>query len=126
MAPEPVWTETTTRFIQNPETGHSEVYGVSRNITERRQAQEALRESEARLREFIHNAQSIAWIKDLDGRIINANRYVVELTNHSEEELKGTTSADSFSEEEARIIMEHDRQVIELGRAMQFEISRVR
>jgi PAS domain S-box-containing protein len=38
-----VWTETSTRYSVNPENGHLEVYGVSRDISERKQAQEALR-----------------------------------------------------------------------------------
>ncbi len=39
-----VWTETTTQFVRNPETGHLEVYGVSRNITERLRAEQLLRQ----------------------------------------------------------------------------------
>lgn len=39
-----VWTETTTQFARNPENGHLEVYGVSRNITERLRAEQQLRQ----------------------------------------------------------------------------------
>jgi PAS domain S-box-containing protein len=38
-----VWTETTTRFILNAETGHVDVLGVSRDIGVRRRAQEESR-----------------------------------------------------------------------------------
>ncbi|MCL4294749.1 MAG: PAS domain S-box protein [Anaerolineae bacterium] len=38
-----VWTETTTRFFANDNTGHLEVYGVSRDISERKQAEETIR-----------------------------------------------------------------------------------
>jgi two-component system, cell cycle sensor histidine kinase and response regulator CckA len=37
-----VWTETTTKFTANAATSHLEVYGVSRNITERRALQAQL------------------------------------------------------------------------------------
>jgi len=43
-----VWTEATTSFQINEANGHLEVYGVSRDITERKLAQEALREAEMR------------------------------------------------------------------------------
>ncbi|HSL44773.1 MAG TPA: PAS domain S-box protein [Anaerolineales bacterium] len=38
-----VWTETTTRFVINKDNKHLEVYGVSRDISERKQAEEELR-----------------------------------------------------------------------------------
>src|SRR5215208_849004 len=38
-----VWTETTTRLIVNKTSGHVEVYGVSRDISERKQVEEEFR-----------------------------------------------------------------------------------
>jgi PAS domain S-box-containing protein len=51
-----VWLETSTRFIVNSETGRLEVYGVSRDITERKQAQDKLRRMEQRYRALTENA----------------------------------------------------------------------
>lgn len=47
-----VWTEVITYFWLNEETGNVEVHGVTRDITERRQMEKALRENEVRLREL--------------------------------------------------------------------------
>jgi two-component system cell cycle sensor histidine kinase/response regulator CckA len=44
-----VWIETITYFRRNPESGHVEVIGTSRNIDARRRAEEALRKREADL-----------------------------------------------------------------------------
>jgi PAS domain S-box-containing protein len=41
-----IWTETTTRFTKNPESGHIEVYGVSRDITQRKALEAQLQQSQ--------------------------------------------------------------------------------
>jgi len=56
-----VWTETTTHFVTNSETGHREIYGVSRNITERRQAEKELRFKNDLLRMTSEMAQIGGW-----------------------------------------------------------------
>lgn len=38
-----IWTEVSSYYWLNPETGHVELHGVSRNITERRKAEERIR-----------------------------------------------------------------------------------
>ena len=50
-----VWTEVVTSFYLNEKTGHIEVRGVSRDINERKMIQDALRESEERLRNTLDN-----------------------------------------------------------------------
>lgn len=47
-----VWTETTTRFKFDPESGRLEVYGVSRDIAARKQAEEALAKNHAQFLKF--------------------------------------------------------------------------
>jgi PAS domain S-box-containing protein len=50
-----VWTEVVTNFYISEETGHVEVRGVSRDINERKQIQDALKESEQRFRTTLDN-----------------------------------------------------------------------
>lgn len=38
-----IWTEVSSYYWHNPETGHDELHGVSRNITQRRKAEERIR-----------------------------------------------------------------------------------
>ena len=49
-----VWTEVITRYLRNPETGRVEVVGVTRDITERRAAQEELKALHAELERRVH------------------------------------------------------------------------
>ena len=46
-----IWTETVTRFVRNADSGRLELYGVSRDITERKRAEADRRQLEMQLRQ---------------------------------------------------------------------------
>ena len=50
------------------------VVGVARDVTERRRAERALRESEERYRTLVESIEELICVHDLDGRIVNVNR----------------------------------------------------
>ncbi|MBI4261466.1 MAG: PAS domain S-box protein [Actinobacteria bacterium] len=59
------------------------------DITQRKQAEEELRESDRRLRELLENVHLIAVGVDLDGRVTFCNDYLARLIGWTEEELRG-------------------------------------
>ena len=59
------------------------------DISERKQAEEALRESEARFRITFENASIGKCLIDTDGRLIMVNRALCEMLGYSEQELIG-------------------------------------
>jgi PAS domain S-box-containing protein len=62
-----------------------------RDITSRKQAEEALRRSEAKYRELVQNANSIIIRFDTEGRIKFFNEYAQQFFGYSEEEILGRT-----------------------------------
>ena len=62
-----VWTEVTTSMHTNPDTGHLELHGVTRDITDRKQAEEALRKSEEKHRQLINNSHDIIYTLSKNG-----------------------------------------------------------
>jgi len=60
---------------------------LARDITEREQAEKALRESEARYRTILHSAMDGIWRLGMDGRILEVNEAGCRMTGYSEQEL---------------------------------------
>jgi PAS domain S-box-containing protein len=92
----------------------------SQDITARKRAEEALRESEVRLQAILDNARTLVYLKDLDGRYLLVNRQFEEAFNISKQEFIGKTDYDFFSQEMADALRANDKLVLE-GKSIEFE-----
>jgi PAS domain S-box-containing protein len=101
------------------------LFSISRDITERKLAEQALRASEELLRGFFENAESIVWVKDLDGRFLKVNRYTENLLGRPREDILGRSVGEIFPQAEADAYADNDRQVLAAGSALVFEESAV-
>jgi len=77
------------------------VIGTGLDVTERRKAEEALSESEARYRAVVENADSAILQMDRDGNITFINRFAQEFFGYREEEILGRNVVGT-------IVPEHD------------------
>lgn len=84
-----IWAETTLSFIRDKEGKPLSILAVSRNISERKHAQEALIKSEARYKRIISTAKEGIAMTDENHRIVFVNTSMVEMTGYGEEELLG-------------------------------------
>lgn len=98
--------------------GKPAVQAVIRNISRRRQAEEALRESERRFRDLFEGVPVGIYRIDPRGNFVDVNRALAELLGYEDrEQLVGLDSGTLYVEDEHRqawaLLMEHEGQVLD-------------
>ena len=74
--------------------GETAILGVVTDITERKRAEQALRESEERLRILFESAPDTIYLVDSEGRFMDANRAAFELIGFARDEVIGKSLAE--------------------------------
>jgi PAS domain S-box-containing protein len=95
--------------------------GLQVALTGRRRAAAELAAVRQTLEQVIDHASSAITVKDLDGRYILANRAFEELVGRSVARGASLAPADILPDGPVTEVADHDRQVLEEGRALQFE-----
>lgn len=88
-------------------------------IAERRQAEDRLRESEARFAAFMRHLPGTAAMRDTAGRFLFVNETWEKVLDRSREELWGKTMAEVWPSDQARSFQEMDRLVIDEGQPLE-------
>lgn len=101
-----------------------EIQGTGRDITQRKLAEEALRESETKLRAIIQYTTDVIFIKGTDGRYLMMNPAGMLLFENSPENIIGKTDVELFGEVDAAGIAQTDDMVIKEQRVHVYEAER--
>jgi PAS domain S-box-containing protein len=91
------------------------------DITERKRAEEALRESQELLRAIMDNSTTAIYVKDLQGRFLLANKHLLSLLHTTEEMIIGKTIDEVLPAEYIEHLSANDHQVVQTGQAIMFE-----
>lgn len=92
-----IWYEVHTRIMRDPETGKVfNFVSVLRDITQRKQAEDALRESESRYRLLAENATDLVIRQDLDGKYLYVSPSSRMVVGYAPEEMVGRNGLDDI------------------------------
>ena len=86
-----LWLETVGIFIKDEKGIPQKIVFSSRDITDRKHAEIALRESEQRFKTIIQNLPGGVFAHDLEGRLLFVNKTASIITGYSEQELLSMT-----------------------------------
>ena len=84
-----VASEVVARLVRNERTGRLEAHGVTRDVSKRRRAELALRESEARFAELARQTRTIVFEMDADGRCTFVSPMVEDVLGYRPEDVIG-------------------------------------
>lgn len=90
-------------------------HGVVTDITERKQMENALRESENKLNTILDSVEAYIYIKDCNYQYQYANQPVRQLFGQELEDIVGKLDDDFFDAATTAKLRENDRRIIELG-----------
>lgn len=114
-----VWLLTSARATRDPGGAPLYYHGAVEDITARKRAEEARRESEQRFETFMNKAPMVAFIKDAGGRHEYVNEPFLRLFKKTLAEVEGKTDSDLFPPEVAKALLEHDQLVLLSGRTLE-------
>jgi PAS domain S-box-containing protein len=116
-----IWADLSSTLV--PATGNASAFfaTVVVDITERKRAEEELRESEQRLQDIVDHTTAVVFVKDLDLRYLLVNHEFERRHRVRRDQIRGKTDFDILPPDVAEALGENDRQVIGAGVPIQFE-----
>ena len=117
----PLRLETHAVPLRNEKDEIIALLGITRDITERKLAENNLRESEIRLKAILDNIPDLVWLKDKESRFIAVNGSFGRACGVEPANLAGKTDLDIWPKELAEMYRADDRKVIETGKRKSVE-----
>lgn len=112
------WFECTTAFVEL-QPGRPLLLSTFRNVTHRKQAEEALRDSQALHHSLVETLPLSTFRKDLEGRFTFGNTRFAQGLGRPIDEILGRTDHDFFPRELAEKYRADDRRALETGEVLE-------
>ncbi len=114
-----VWGDMTVNLVQDLSGRPLRTLAIIKDVTERKQAEEKVRDAEQRLLAFLDNSTVCGWMKDEEGRYVFLSKNFLRYLGVRLEEIQGKTDFDHWPKEIAAKFRENDLQVIRSNRAFE-------
>jgi PAS domain S-box-containing protein len=96
--------------------GEQRLLSITGDITERKRAEEALKENEAHLRTLIRTIPDLVWLKDRQGIYLSCNSRFESFFGAKEKDIIGKTDYDFVDKELADFFRKHDKVAMAKGK----------
>ncbi|MFS8885116.1 PAS domain S-box protein [Synechococcus sp. H70.2] len=117
-----VWLESRcTNLLQDPAVAG--IVCSTRDITQQKETELALRESEARLKAILDGIPFPIFVKDLQGRYLQVNQAYLQKNGKLPEEVLGKADTEFFSPEEALEFRKGDQRAIQSPAPISYECT---
>ena len=113
-----VWTEVKASFLRDSGGKAIGILGVARDITERRQAQHSVEESEKRYRLVAENLSDVIWTMDMDMRLTYISPSVTRVRGYSVEEALAAPIEDVFTPESTLVAKKSIKDLYRANKGM--------
>ncbi len=110
-----VWTESVVRLLFADDSRFLGFVGASRDISERRRAEEERQRSQNFLSKILDSIPDPVFVKDSDHRFVLANEALCAMLGHTRQDILGRQDQDFVSPQEAQVFVERDNFVLETG-----------
>ncbi|MGB7908743.1 MAG: PAS domain S-box protein [Syntrophobacteraceae bacterium] len=94
------WTIVSVTVIRNEDGRFMGGFGMLTDITERKRAEEEIRQTNAYLENIFENSPDVITIVDTHGRFIKWNKMAAELYGYTFEEMKGKSAFDLYADKD--------------------------
>jgi diguanylate cyclase (GGDEF)-like protein/PAS domain S-box-containing protein/putative nucleotidyltransferase with HDIG domain len=121
-----IWTEVQVTFLRDPDGQAIGLMGVTRDITERKRMEQALRQSEARYRLLAENASDLIWTMDLGLRYTYMSPAVKHMRGYTVEEIMAQTVNESMTPASREVAIKTLAEELAMERMEDKDITRTR
>jgi len=110
-----IWVESTLSFVRDKDQKPIGILAVSRDITQRKQAEQGLRKSEEKYRNILKNIDDGYFEVDIAGNFIFFNDAMCRMLGYSGSEMMGMNNRQYMDQENARKVFQTFNQVFITG-----------
>jgi diguanylate cyclase (GGDEF)-like protein/PAS domain S-box-containing protein len=111
----PRWVSATKMPLRDKAGNIVGTFGISRDITERKQTEQALAYEQYLVQSLMDNIPDAIYFKDLQSRFIRVNKAAAHLASIKPEDVVGKTDFDFFAPEYAQVTYAVEQEIIRTG-----------